>query len=50
MIGDRLLRVAHHAFVILLVVASAIVLTAQTVVDPRYRGVHALSRSQHARH
>ena len=36
MIGDRLLRVSHHAFVILLVVASAIVLTAQTVVDPRY--------------
>ena len=36
MIGDRLLRVAHHAFVILLVVASGIALTAQTVVDPRY--------------
>ena len=36
MIGDRLLRVAHHAFVILLVVASAIVLSAQTVVDPQY--------------
>ncbi len=36
MIGDRLIRVAHHAFVILLVVASAIVLSAQTVVDPRY--------------
>ena len=37
MIGDRLLRVAHHAFVILLlVVASATVLSAQTVVDPRY--------------
>ncbi len=33
---DRVLRVGHHAFVILLVVASAIVLTAQTVVDPRY--------------
>ena len=36
MIGDRLLRVAHHAFVILLVVGAAIVLSAQTVVDPRY--------------
>ena len=36
MIGDRLLRVAHHAFIILLVVASAIALSAQTVVDPRY--------------
>jgi Viral BACON domain/Putative binding domain, N-terminal len=36
MLGDRLLRVAHHAFIILLVVASAIVLSAQTVVDPRY--------------
>ena len=36
MIGDRLIRVAHHAFVILLVVGSAIVLSAQTVVDPRY--------------
>ena len=36
MIGDRLIRVAHHAFVILLVVGSAIALSAQTVVDPRY--------------
>ena len=37
MIGDGLLRVANHAFVILLlVVASANVLSAQTVVDPRY--------------
>jgi hypothetical protein len=36
MIGDRLLRVAHHAFVILVVVASAIVLSAQTVVDPQF--------------
>ena len=36
MFGDRLIRVAHHAFVILLVVAAGIALTAQTVVDPRY--------------
>ena len=36
MIGDRFLRVAHHAFVILIVVASAIVLSAQTVVDPQF--------------
>ena len=36
MIGDRFLRVAHHAFVLLVVVASAIALSAQTVVDPQY--------------
>ena len=36
MIGDRCLRVAHHAFILLLVVASAAVLSAQPVVDPRY--------------
>ena len=36
MIGDRLLRVAHHAFVILVIVASAIALSAQTVVDPQF--------------
>ena len=36
MIGDRLLRVAHHAFVVFVVVASTIALSAQTVVDPRY--------------
>ena len=36
MFGDRLLRVAHHAFVLPLVVASMIVLSAQTVIDPRY--------------
>ena len=36
MFGDRLIRVAHHAFVLLLVVWSAIALTAQTVVDPRF--------------
>ena len=36
MIGDRCLRVAHHAFILFLVVASAAVLSAQTVVDPRY--------------
>ena len=36
MIGDRCLRVAHHAFILFLVVATAAVLSAQTVVDPRY--------------
>ena len=36
MIGDRCLRVAHHAFILVLVVATAAVLSAQTVVDPRY--------------
>ncbi len=36
MIGDRCLRVAHHAFILVLVVASAAVLSAQTVVDPRF--------------
>jgi hypothetical protein len=36
MIGERLLRVLHHAVVILLVVGSAVALTAQTVVDPRF--------------
>ena len=36
MIGERLLRVAHHAFIILVVLASTIVLSAQTVVDPQY--------------
>ena len=36
MIGDRCLRVAHHAFILFLVVATAAVLSAQTVVDPRF--------------
>ena len=36
MIGDRCLRVAHHAFILLLVVASAAALSAQAVVDPRF--------------
>ena len=36
MIGDRCLRVAHHAFILFLVVATTAVLSAQTVVDPRY--------------
>ena len=36
MIGDRCLRVVHHAFILFLVVATAAVLSAQTVVDPRY--------------
>ena len=36
MIGDRLLRVSHHAFILCWSSLSAIVLTAQTVVDPRY--------------
>ena len=43
MIGERLLRVAHHAFIILVVLASTIVLSAQTVVDPQYCGVHGFS-------
>src|ERR1700752_4004324 len=36
MIGDRFLRVAHHAFITLLIVGATIALTAQTVVDPRF--------------
>ena len=36
MIGDRFLRVAHHAFIILVVAASTIALSAQTVVDPQF--------------
>ena len=36
MIGDRCLRVAHHAFILFLVVATVAVLSAQTVVDPRF--------------
>ena len=36
MIGDRFLRVAHCAFVTVLVVASATTLSAQTVVDPQF--------------
>ena len=36
MIGDRCLRVAHHAFILFLVVATTAVLSAQTVVDPRF--------------
>jgi hypothetical protein len=36
MIGDRLLRVAHHALVLIVVLAATIALSAQTVVDPRY--------------
>ena len=36
MIGDRCLRVAHHAFILFLVVATAAVLSAQTVVDPLF--------------
>ena len=36
MIGDRFVRVAHHAFIILLVLASVIALSAQTVVDPQF--------------
>ena len=36
MIADRCLRVAHHAFILFLVLATAAVLSAQTVVDPRY--------------
>jgi hypothetical protein len=36
MFGERLLRILHHALVLLVVVGTTIVLTAQTVVDPRY--------------
>jgi hypothetical protein len=36
MVGDRLLRVAHHALVLLVVLVSTIALSAQAVVDPRY--------------
>ena len=36
MFGDRLLRVSHHALIGMMVVASMIALSAQTVVDPRY--------------
>ena len=36
MIGARCLRVAHHAFILFLVVATTAVLSAQTVVDPRF--------------
>jgi hypothetical protein len=36
MLGDRLLRVCHHALIVIFVVASMIALSAQTVVDPRY--------------
>ena len=36
MIGDRVLRAAHHALVIVLVVASVMALSAQAVVDPQF--------------
>ena len=36
MIGERLLRVARHAFIILVALAWTTVLSAQTVVDPQY--------------
>jgi hypothetical protein len=36
MVGDRLVRAAHHALVVLFVVTSMLVLSAQAVVDPRY--------------
>jgi hypothetical protein len=36
MLGDRLLRAAHHIFILVLVVGSVIALSAQAVVDPRY--------------
>ena len=49
MIGDRCLRVAHHAFILFLVVATAAVLSAQTVVDPRYVEFVAICRSQYER-
>src|SRR4029453_19188530 len=36
MLGDRLLRLAHHLFILLLVVVSTLVLSAQVVVDPHF--------------
>jgi Putative binding domain, N-terminal/Viral BACON domain len=36
MAGERLLRVSHHALVLMLVVSAMVALSAQTVVDPRY--------------
>jgi hypothetical protein len=36
MLGDRLLRAAHHVLIVLLVVGSVIALSAQAVVDPRF--------------
>jgi hypothetical protein len=36
MVGVRLVRAAHHALVVVFVVASVLVLSAQAVVDPRY--------------
>ena len=36
MAGDRLVRAAHHALIVFLVVGSMLVLSAQAVVDPRY--------------
>jgi hypothetical protein len=36
MLRDRLLRVVHHAFIILLVAGSVAVLSAQAVLDPRF--------------
>ena len=36
MAGVRLVRIAHHALVVVIVVASMLVLSAQTVVNPRY--------------
>src|SRR5215207_7515012 len=36
MVGVRLVRAAHQALVVVFVVASVLVLSAQAVVDPRY--------------
>jgi hypothetical protein len=36
MVGDRLLRLLHHALIAVVVVGSTLVLTAQTVVDPQF--------------
>ena len=43
MAGVRLVRVAHHALVFIIVVASMLVLSAQTVVNPRYVEFNASS-------
>jgi hypothetical protein len=36
MFGDRLVRVLHHAFIVLIVVGSMAALSAQAVLDPRF--------------
>jgi len=47
MAGVRLVRVAHHALVLVIVVASALAISAQAVVDPRY--VEFAASNDHSR-